>query len=458
MNYLLFFISTIFSFIIYNFYKLNNWADYFSSITWNLFIDSILFLILAIFLFFYFSSFNIKKEKKQELLEEYNNEELNYIKENKEKRNILKKINFKNIITSYIYYIWFILFYISIYLILKSFWITDFSYIIFFLNFIIIIFFIISHKAEIFKDFIRINTILFSLYYIFLYLYIFITGINSLILIDFINTLFLFSFFITTFYFNYKEIKIKKEVYLKNTDNSLVLYFFIYSFIVFSLYFKMILIDYFNLTDINYSLIFVYTSIFLNILIYYILQKIVFFRSSRYTLRALSFLFSYISIIFSIIYFIKNIDEILLSDFTSIFNTFSLIFILLYWIIFNFEIHKKFQNYISLFFSVFSFVFLLNFLLYKNIFLLWWNIVNLWLILNFSISYFIVIFTYLYRQNYSFDYFFLHICAYFVNILWISYYLYFWNIDILNIWIILLLDSILIFLSYFKLKKIGRGE
>jgi len=463
MNYLLFFLSSIFSFLIYIFYKLDIWKNNFSSITWNLFIDSILFLILAIFLFFYFSDFSFKRYKNEKIFED------DIFNENFEKNNLLKSIQVKTLFTKYIYYIWFILFYISIYLILQSFWIIEFSlkehffqwaFLILFLNFIIILFFFISHKADIFKDFIKINTILFSLYYIFLYLYIFISGINVLVFVDIINTIFIFSFFITTFYFNYKDWnKTNKLLYTKkNIDNSLVLYFFIYSFIVFSFYFRIILTDYFNFININFSLIFVYVWLSLNILIYYFLQKIIFFRNSKYILRALSFLFLYISMIFSTIFFIKNSNKILLTDFIGIFNTISLFFILLYWIIFNFEIHKKYQNYISLIFSVFSFVFILNFILYKNILLFWWKIFNLVLILNFTISYFIVIFTYLYKEKYSFDYFFLHFCAYLVNILWISYYLYFWNIELLNIWIILLLDSILIFLSYFKLKKMGRGE
>jgi hypothetical protein len=285
-----------------------------------------------------------------------------------------------------------------------------------------------------------------------------------------INTFFIFSFFIITFYSDYKKgkqniihhpsrasfnTKESKEIC---TDNSLVLYFFIYSFIVFSFYFRLIFVDYFNFININFSLIFVYISVFLNILIYFILQKIVFFQNSKYILRALSFLFWYISIIFSAIFLIKNINSEFITTFFPVLNSFLIIWILLYLIFFNLKIHKEYQNYISLFFSLFSVIFLLNFILYKNILLFWWNIANLGLILNFSISYFIVIFTYIYEQEYSFDYFFLHICAYLVNILWISYYLYFWNIEILNIWIILLLDSILIFLSYFKLKKIGRGE
>jgi len=475
MNYLLFFITSVFSFIFFIFYKLSNWINifswkiiektYFSSFFWNLFIESIIFLILAIFLFIYFSSFNffIKKEQKENIKEQDNTSPI--IPSNKgndiKKESIYNKINIRKIFADYIYYIGFIFFYISIYLILYSFWITEFNYLILFLNLIIFVFFFLSHKATLFKDFIKINTILFSLYYIFIYLYIFISWENTLNNIDFINTLFIFSFFIINFYWDYKKIKQKTlstegDSPLNNikiyTDNSLVLYFFIYSFIVFSFYFRLIFVDYFNFIDINFSLIFIYISVFLNIIIYFILQKIVFFQNSKYILRALSFLFWYISIIFSTIFLIKNIDSEFITTFFSVLNNFLIIWILIYLMLFNFRVHKYFQNYISLFFSLFSSIFLLNFILYKNILLLWWNTTNLILILNFSISFFIVIFTYIYPQKFKFDYFFLHICAYLVNIMWITYYLFFWNFEILNIWIILLLDSILIFLSYFKLK------
>jgi hypothetical protein len=133
-----------------------------------------------------------------------------------------------------------------------------------------------------------------------------------------------------------------------------------------------------------------------------------------------------------------------------------IIIILIYSVFFNYYIHKKFQNYISLFFSVLTFIFLLNYFLIKNLSLFWWDLIKTQLILNFTISFFLVIFTYLYKQKYIFDYFFLHICAYLVNFMSIIYYFIYWDFEILNLWIILLLDSILIFLSYFKLKKIGK--
>lgn len=476
MNYLLFFITSIFSFILFIFYKLNSWINIFSwnvvyntdfsSLTWNILINSIIFFILAVFLFISFSTYNFKKEIKQNFLDDNDEKKVDNIEKNKQKNNIFKKINIKNILTNYIYYIWLILFYISIYLILYSFWIKDFSYIILFFNFIIILFLFIFNKAEIFKDFTKINTILFSLYYILLYLYIFIVWENILNNIDLINTLFIFSFFIITFYWDYKKwnkniLFTEKLNTLNNkklyTDNSLVLYFFIYSFIVFSFYFKVILSDYFNILIINYYIIFIYISVFLNILIYFILQKINFFQNSRFILRALSFLFWYIAIIFSTIFLIKNINIELTTTFFSILNYFLIIGILIYLVIFNFKIHKFFQNYISLFFSLYWFIFLLNLILFKNSGIIIWNTVNLILILNLSISFFIIIYTYLYSQKFVFDYFFLHICAYLVNILWITYYLVFWNFEILNLWIILLLDSALIFLSYFKLKKIQKN-
>ncbi|MDQ7008779.1 MAG: hypothetical protein Q9M94_00630, partial [Candidatus Gracilibacteria bacterium] len=156
------------------------------------------------------------------------------------------------------------------------------------------------------------------------------------------------------------------------------------------------------------------------------------------------------------IFFIKNINTDFIDNFLFTLNNCIIFSIIIYLIFFNFNIHKKFQNYISLFFSLFGIIFLLNFILYKNFALLGGNLINLELILNFSISYFIIIFTYIYNQEYIFDYFFLHIFAYFINILAIIYYLIFGNFELFNIGVILLLDSFLIFLSYFKLKSINK--
>lgn len=75
MKFLLFFVSIVFSYIFYIFYNLTKWKNYFwsiaqnpvnfDSLSWNLLIESFLFLLIWIFFLFLFSSFkpNIKQNK-----------------------------------------------------------------------------------------------------------------------------------------------------------------------------------------------------------------------------------------------------------------------------------------------------------------------------------------------------------------------------------------------------------
>ncbi len=431
MNFLLLFVSVSFSFLFFVFYKLNNSDHFFwwelSSITGNLMIESLSFIALAFYLFFSFSNISFFRRKQKET------------KELQLSQKLFQDFNILSFLKEYIYYLGFIFFYSSIYLILKSFWITEFNYLILFLNCIIGILFFLTHKAELFRDFIKINTILFSLYYIWLYMFSFISWWDSLNGIDAINTLFIFSSFVITLYSDSKILK-KSE-----SDSPLILYFFLYSFIVFSFYWKRFL----EWVHIDFIQIFIYVGAFFNIFIYFFLQKVHFFAHSQYLLRALSFLFIYISMFFWMIYLYSHIESL---GFIGII----IIGILIYGMIFNYSVHLKYQNYVSFFFSVWSFIFLLYFILIKYFSFSSGNIFKAELVLSLTLSFFFVIISYMYSQKYLYDNYFLHFCAYLVNFLWIIYYFYNSDFRILDFGIILLLDSILIFLSYFKLKKLKK--
>lgn len=439
MNFLLLFISSVFAGVFFIFYKINlwqkvylSWQEHFigiSSISWNLYIESIIFLIIGFFLFFVFSSFSfIKIKSREELIEEVG----------VDKKSILKQMDFSIFFKKYLYYIGFIFFYTAVYLILDSFWISEFSYFILLLNIIIGVLFFLTSKAELFRDFIKINTILFSLYYIFYYLYGLIFNDNWIILMDIINTLFILSFFVINIYSDSKILK------RKDSDSVLVLYFFIYVFTV-CVYYSKVLYN-FSWKDFSYIIIFLW--FIFNIFIYFFLQKLEFLKNSKYTLRALSILFIYISALFWGFMLAYNYWGVIKNIITTI--------ILCYSIIFNYTIHQRYQNYLSFFFSLFTAFFLIYYVFYKyclyqDIYFLKWEI-----IITLFISLSLVVFTYIYKLIYLYDYYFLHICAYLVNFLWIMYYFYYADFVILNFWLILLLDSILIFLSYFKLKKLNR--
>ena len=135
MNLLLFLISLIFSFIFYCFHNLSILGNFLwdrryaylnftqSSLTWNILMESLVFLAIGFIFFLLFSSFF---ERKQQI------NTTPYLK------NWLKK-NFKIIL----YYTGFILFYVSISMILKKLN-FNFAYIILFINVLIITTFFIS--------------------------------------------------------------------------------------------------------------------------------------------------------------------------------------------------------------------------------------------------------------------------------------------------------------------------
>ncbi len=415
MWFLLFFISIIFSSIFYFFYDLSNsWnivkdtrfiTQYFDSLSWNLLIESFSFLWIAIFFLFFFSSvFYWKKEKS----------DFTQIK------NLIKN-NFKTIL----YYIGFVLFYLSIFLILKDLNFS-FSYIIISVNIIILALFFLTKKFFITSDLLKVNTIIFSSIYIFLYLNIFINKWNNFLIVDFINSILIFTSYFLILY--------SDKVILKRKSDSLFLfYLFIYIFVFLTFYFNNFFWNFFLLASIF--------SFLINFYIFHFLRKIDFFKNNLVTLKIIGIFFSYFWIVTWICYlYFDSVNYFLLA-------------IIFYLSFFNFKIHKLYENYISLtlfsvgfFFSVFyiyyNFVYLNN---NDSLYLL-----GYWLI----ISFFTIISTYIYQFEWYYDNYFMHIVAFIINLIVTFYFFYINWFDLLILWIILLIDSILIFLSYNKLKQI----
>ncbi len=420
MKFVLFFISLIFSFIFFIFYRLTKWDlvffDYvkitrnLDSISWNLIFETIFFLFLGIFLFVYFSNTKPKI--------------ISNISENPKLKVKLSLLDFSVFLKKYFYYVWFLFFYISVFLIIKSLNIGNFEYFILFWNIIILGLFFLTHKFFILRDFIKINTIIFSIYYTYIYLSYFISG-GDLSIINNINWFFVLLLFLVNFW--------KNKLHKSDADNSLLVYFFVYSFVLISFYLKIIFTEMF----FNFFIV----SFFLNIISYFYLQKVQIFYNSKYTLRWISVIFSYISIIFWIINLLT--DSYLLIVY----------FILSYLIVFNYKIHYNFQNYISLsFFSLTSLI-----LFYYSIFsYLEANII--FLILSFLLSFSIIISSYLIKYKYIFDNYFFHIISYSLTFFSSFYYFFFINrnFSFLLLWIVLFMISILIFISFIRLKKISK--
>ncbi len=420
MNFLLFLISLIFSFIFYIFHNLSIlwkllWGNKYiylnftpSSLSWNLLIESLIFLIIGFSFFILFSSFFVRKPK---------------INTTPYLKNWLKK-NFKIIL----YYIGFILFYVSISMMLKKLN-FNFAYIILFINILIITTFFISSRFFILADLLKINNVIFSSVYIFLFINTFIIKQYDFLTVDFINSvIILFSFFIILY---------RDKVLLKNKSDSFVLInFFTYSFFFVSFYFSLI----FN----NVSFIFSFISFFLNILIFYLLSKISFLKNSKITLTVLWIFLSYISIVSGIYY---------LLFYNILYLELIVIPILFYSAFFNFKIHKLYENYTSFFFFFISFYFILFYIYHNYIYLINHNDLNL-VFYSFTISLITSLSTYLHKYKRIYDYYIMYFISLLISIVATVYYFYINPFDLFNLWIILLYDSVLVFLSYNKLRKI----
>lgn len=421
MKFLLTTISLLFWYIFYFFSSINSkWINiisskkesiYYLDSFFDLKITSLVFFWLWALFFLYFSDFS--------RLKIWDNIKIDY-------RQIPS--NIVKFCKNYLYYIWFILFYFALYFILKDFTFFQPSLFIFVLNLVIIILFFITNRFFIFKDFIKINTILFSLYYIFYYIYYSYLLINLFTPLDLLNQISVLSFFLLTIY-NDKRL-LNKDF----ADSSLIFYFFVYIFWFLYFYLK-----WFSQSSYLVSLIWFFLSFF----IYNFLVKISFFSKNVITLKYLSIIFLYISSIFSIFFSIKY------------WVSFLILFILFYSFLFNFRIHNRYQNYISLFFSLSSIFFLFYYIFFKY-FYIEKSIINLslflWLFL--LISFLTILFTYFYKIRYFWDYYFYSIFSYIINIFTVSFFFYKSSFDFFTFWVILLFESMFIFLSYYRFKTI----
>ena len=445
MRFLFFLMSALYSFIFYLFYiysssenivnkniydyiialnstwKINN-DENFYSIFWNLTFEIIVFLLIGIFLFFYFSSY----DKNKKILINFNNE------------NILKKYftkdNFIKFLKKFSYYIWFIFFYLSLYLIFEWYSLVTFSQLILLINIIIYIYFFLSKYSKISGDFLKINSILFSVGYLIAYFYIIIFNKEIFTYIDFINTFLILLTFPTILYFD-------KEVNKRNNfDNGLIIYFSIYIFGVFLFY----LYKYLFNKDLIYRISIIAT--FFWIIWFQYLSKLKFLKNDKLVIKYIGIIFTYIGIIFWLIYLSINYKP-------NNFHNYFIMFVLLLQSYYNFFIHKKYINFIS--FSLW--IFLIIYLFFYSI--LFFDLLKFitikFSIILLSISFLFVIFTYLFKIKSIIENYIIHSYAHIINIIWVIMFFkseFIKNeFDFLNIWILLFIESIYFFLSYNKL-------
>lgn len=414
MKFLLFLLGVIFFFIFFLFSKIGGIEGFFIS---NIYIQAHIYIFISIFFIITLSLHNFLKDNKQEPEQQQEKEPLFSTQD--------IGVFIKRLFSQYIYYIALSLFYISVYFVLRSLY-GSLSVDIFFLalNTLVLFLYFIEHKFEVFQDFIRVNLILGSLYYIghhILYLAWFLGDISG---IDFVNMLSIFILFCIVFYtpntkkykqiishyfiaFTFLEIGVVLE-YIFNTE---ILLFTITSWILGFLFllFTDFIRDY---TTIKRSYIRQWGVIFLWL----------------FTLMSLYFLSRETIVSFILILLLSGASYIL------------------------YLFHQRFQNYLALWFSSLALSGVLygiyNFLMptlsekyYMYIIFFSMGIVFLW------------IDSYMPRK-YVYDKYFYHVYSLLVNVLWVFCFFFFTDFSILWVGVLLFVESIYLFISYFTLKKI----
>lgn len=439
MRYLFFLLSILYSFIFYVFYTFSQKKDIFwnpleipqnivnlslresiifstsdtiilQSLFWNLIFEIIIFFIISLFLFFYFSSWMTDE-----------------VVWKKEESTLSKIFTFKNLVIflrKFSYYIGFILFYLSLYLISLSFEFLNFSLFILLLNILIFAFYFFSQFSEISRNFLRINSVIFSLFYGVNYFFIIFSDNNYFNYIDLLNGFLILCIFPILLY--YEKNLLKKQ----NFDHSLLVHFslYIFSFILFYFYYYLF----------HQNLLFWMSiiSTLLWIIWFEYLPKIKLFERDKITLRYIGIIFTYIGIILWIIYQFFWFSFILFCS-------------LLLQVGYNFFIHKKYTNYISLVLWIFVSLYLAFYAIiyfelidYKSVYFLFFCLL---------LSFIGVIFSYIFSISRLIDNYIIHIFCHIINIFGVILFFIFNNFEILYIWILLLLESVYFFLSYYKL-------
>lgn len=375
-------------------------------------IESIFFVLVWIFIFFYFNPYLFKKSDKEE--------------DNQEKKEI--KINTKEYIKffllnirKYSFYVAFLLFYLSIFGICFTLKI-NYSLIIFSLNFVIIsiFYYFFKQKKDIIYLIFRSNFIIFSIFYLILFP-IFLFTKPNLDFLFYINSIISVSWIVCIIIF---------DKFIDYTTKSRFYSFFL-SYLIISVLFYLR-----QLFNLNYSIFVTYFFFIFSIIYFFIFPRIIYFQKFNLISKFSWVILNYFSIVFSIIFLFW-------------FNDLFYIFLILFWVWFNYIIYSKFCNYFSLFFLLVSIIFV-----YIKLFL-WLYSNNYLLVLLFSylLPFLLFWYTYLFKKKHNLEYYFMQYTWITFSIISILFsFILFRNFSILNFSLFFLLESVLIFLSYLKLK------
>lgn len=419
MKFLLFLLGIVFFFIFYLF-SLISGIDWFfiSNLFWiaNIYIAASICIIT--FLFLSQISFNNWKEDDR-YQEDFKKQ---YIPSIQEMRSFIA-----DIFSYYIYYIACGLFYWALYIILKSFYSeANLPLLFIVLNSVVIALYFIEHKFKVFQDFIRVNLVLISLYYILIHSKYLLWFWYEFSLIDFINIVWVFFLFWILLYSK------RSWKYFQILSHYFIAFSFLEVATLYQISFSGEILSLWIIASVLWWWFLVFTSIIKN-----------FTHFSKGIIR-------FWGVIFLSIFTIVSLFHIWNED------GYSLILIPLLCIssYLFYKFHVSFQNYEALTMWAFWFI---------------WALYGLYSILLgesfekgylfifcFFLSAGILFFEWIYKKYPLYDIYFFHSLSLLVNLLWVFYFFYFRDFSILSLWFLLLGESIYLFFSYYTISNAKR--
>jgi len=380
------------------------WGNFTASIFPGMVYNSIIFILFAVTFLIFFSDIwktifkkwedtQVKKKKDKEYYKQY----------------------LKSIILNYSHYLSYIFFYLWVFIVTSFLPWIYFSYCFLAANIFVILFFLSFKHLSFAFDFLRINQIIFSLIYVWSYVYILFTWNNFFWFIDFVNSFII----ILSFLFILKLLPVLKK------DNFFILnfYTYVYAFIMF----------YVSFIFENTYIFLTVSNIFLSLWIISLSQYLSNDKINTRSMRLFWVILWYIGCVAWTLYLTK-----------FWYNIFIYV-ALIVGIISNFLFHIRYQNYVSYLFSIVIF----SVLLFVPSF---WNIDGVYnFIFVLFLSYFLVWISFFYSEFHSYDSYFLHFLSYIYNAAWITLFFVFYSPNFIQVALLMFVEFLYFFLSYYKL-------
>ena len=410
MKLLLFILGVIFFFILYSFYIAGGVEK---TLVWNVFIEANIYVLVSIFIIGY-----VWRQEK------YHHKQVQG-DDIKEKKSLIQSIPFRKIIKklfeNYVYVVAIILFYFSSFLLLNTlFEEIALSEIFLVFNLWVLFLYFMGGNIKVFQDFLRVNTSVISLYYI-LYHIAYIAGISPWFsIIDLVNIIILWLLFFLFIRFS------RQEQHLPE----------FFTYVLIFLYLEMIVICMYIFGFTTFVSIFILFLWALLFLLYTSGVSKVISLNKKY-IRIWGLFSWYVCIILSLIFTI----QVSILSFLVAF-----MIIVLSYIFYIF--HNYFENYISLIFSFF-WILIACYIFFSSMWLPYFYMSLFFFILS---AFFLIADGFL-DDVHDYDSYFFHIFSLLVNLVWCILFFLFWELSILSLSLLLMWESLYLFLSYYTLPK-----